>query len=186
MFKENNVEIPKNIAGLMCSAIISDTLLFRSPTCTNLDEQIARELAKLAQINLEEYAFNMFRAGSNLVDKHHDEILRQDFKKFTIQDISFGVGQINSIDFEEEKIISDKLKTVLNDFRKEEKLDMIFFMITNILDKSTNLLFFGKGSKELVENAFDVDANENNCILKDVVSRKKQLIPQFAIALQGE
>lgn len=186
MFKENNVEIPKNIAGLMCSAIISDTLLFRSPTCTDLDEQIAKELAKLAQINLEEYAFNMFRAGSNLVDKHHNEILRQDFKKFTIQEISFGVGQINSIDFEEEKIISDKLKIVLNDFRKEEKLDMIFFMITNILDKSTNLLFFGKGSKELVENAFDIDANENNCILKDVVSRKKQLIPQFAIALQGE
>ncbi|WP_288980920.1 putative manganese-dependent inorganic diphosphatase [uncultured Parvimonas sp.] len=186
MFVENNVEIPREIAGLMCSAIISDTLLFRSPTCTALDEQTAKKLAEISKINLEEYAFNMFRAGSDLAQKSAEEISKQDFKKFTIQDVSFGVGQINSMDYDEEKVISEKLSEYLQKFRKEQNLDMIFFMITNILDRNTRLIYFGKDSKELVEKSFNVEAGESSCILKNVVSRKKQLIPQFAITLQGE
>lgn len=184
MFIENNIEIPSNIAGLMCSAIISDTLLFRSPTCTFLDEQVAKELAKISKINLEEYAFNMFKAGSDLTKKTAEEISKQDFKRFIIQDVSFGVGQINSMNHDEEKLILEKLSDYLENFRKEQNLDMIFFMITNILDRNTNLLYFGKGSQELVKNSFGVEVGENNCILKNVVSRKKQLIPQFAITLQ--
>lgn len=186
MFMENNIEIPKNIAGLMCSAIISDTLLFRSPTCTAIDEQTAKKLAEICEINIEEYAFNMFRAGSDLVNKTAEEIAKQDFKKFNIQDVSFGVGQINSMSYDEEKIISEKLSVYLDNFRKEQNLDMIFFMITNILDRNTNLIYFGKGSKELVKKSFDIEAGEQSSILEKVVSRKKQLIPQFAITLQGE
>ena len=170
----------------MCSAIISGTLLFRSPTCTALDEQTAKKLAEISKINLEEYAFNMFRAGSDLAQKSAEEISKQDFKKFTIQDVSFGVGQINSMDYDEEKVISEKLSEYLQKFRKEQNLDMIFFMITNILDRNTRLIYFGKDSKELVEKSFNVEAGESSCILKNVVSRKKQLIPQFAITLQGE
>lgn len=125
MFMENNVEIPKEIAGLMCSAIISDTLLFRSPTCTQIDEITAQRTAEISGINLEEYAFNMFKAGSDLMQKNAEEISTQDFKKFNIQDVSFGVGQINSMSHDEEKVILEKLSVYLDGFRQEQNLDMI-------------------------------------------------------------
>lgn len=186
MFMEQQVEIPPHIAGLLCSAIISDTLLFRSPTCTPIDEAAAKYLAGIAGIEPQEYAGQMFHAGSNLAHKTAEEIFLQDFKKFTIQEVGFGVGQINSMSEEELDGILEKLLPYLEQARKEQDVTMLFFMLTNILDKSTMLLYAGEGAKELVSGAFGVEAGPEATLLNGVVSRKKQLIPQFAIELQGE
>lgn len=186
IFRENNVDIPKDIACLLCSAIISDTLLFRSPTCTIVDETVAKELSKIAEIDLEKYAKEMFKAGSNIAHKEVSEIFYQDFKKFTIQNVNFGVAQINSMNKEDEKIIIEKILPYLHLVKKEHNLNMVFFMLTNILEKTTTLLHIGEDSEKLVYSAFGVETKKDIAVLKDVVSRKKQLIPQFAISLQGE
>ena len=184
MYRENNVEIDKTIAALLCSAIISDTLLFRSPTCTIVDEMIAKELASIAEIDMEDLAQNMFRAGSDLKGKTAEEICFQDFKQFTVGDVKFGVGQINSMDEEELTEIKEVLNPYLENVAKRHKLDMVFFMLTNILEESTELLYFGKGAKEQVMEAYDLTAESENIELKGVVSRKKQFIPTFVVSLQ--
>ena len=139
MYRENKVEIPANIAGLMCSAIISDTLLYRSPTCTPLDRMAAEALAKIAGIEVEEYGMQMFEAGSDLKSKSDADIFYQDFKKFSAGDTQFGVGQITSLDARELKKIHARLSNMLPKAKAEHGLDMIFFMLTNILDESTLL-----------------------------------------------
>ena len=101
MYTEKNIKIPKHIAGLLCSAIVSDTLLFRSPTCTPIDEEVALKLAKIAGIDIEKYANDMFSAASNLAGKTDNEILRQDYKKFTLGKLKIAVGQISSLNIKE-------------------------------------------------------------------------------------
>ena len=175
IYRENNVEITKQMAGLLCSAIISDTLMFRSPTCTAVDCAAAEALARIAEIQIEDYAKELFAAGSNLGNKTADEIFYQDFKKFTVGDINFGVGQINSINDEELSAIKEKLLPFME--QADTGLDAIFFMLTDIMKESTELLFFGKRAKQMLEEAFSVrieDMEEDHtCILKNVVSRKK-------------
>ncbi len=185
MFLEQGVPIPKDIAGLMCSAIISDTLLFRSPTCTQRDESAARALAEIAGIDPEKYAKDMFRAGSNLKGKTADEILHQDYKKFIFGDTVFGVGQISSMDQEELKDIADTLRPQLKEECGRGGTQMVFFMLTDIMTEDTMLLCYGKGSSKLVRDAFGVETDDGMALLTRVVSRKKQLIPAFMSALQG-
>lgn len=185
MFHELGVEIPQNIAGLMCSAIISDTLLFRSPTCTQRDEIAGRALAVIAGVDIEEYAKQMFRAGSNLKGKSADEILHQDYKKFIFGDTVFGVGQISSMDLEELKEIADTLRPQLQEECGRGGTSMVFFMLTDILTEDTMLLMYGKGSDALVMEAFGAETKDGVAMLPKVVSRKKQLIPAFMSALQG-
>ncbi len=185
MFHEQNVEIPQKIAGLLCSAILSDTLMFRSPTCTARDSAAARELAGIAGIKIEEFAKAMFRAGSNLKNKTADEILHQDFKKFIFGETVFGVGQISSMDEEELKEIADKLAPQLELECGKNGIQMVFFMLTDILKEDTELLCYGKGSEELVSTSFGKTLRDGRCELPKVVSRKKQLIPAFMQALQG-
>lgn len=184
MYRENNVEIDKTTAALLCSAIISDTLLFRSPTCTIVDEMVAKELAKIAEINMEELAQNMFRAGSDLKGKTAEEICYQDFKQFTVGDVKFGVGQINSMDKDELLEIKEVLNPYLETVAKKNKLDMVFFMLTNILEEKTDLLYYGKGAKEQVIDAYELAMDSDNIELEGVVSRKKQFIPTFVVSLQ--
>lgn len=184
MYKENNVELDKKTAALLCSAIISDTLLFRSPTSTQLDKRVAQELSDIAEINMEELAQNMFRAGSNLKGKTAEEICFQDFKQFTVGNIKFGVGQLNSMDWEELWEIKKVLLPFLENVAKINQLDMVFFMLTNILEESTELLYFGKGAKEQVREAYDLPVDMEEIKLSGVVSRKKQFIPTFVISLQ--
>lgn len=187
IYQERELEIPKKIAGLMCSAILSDTLLFRSPTCTPQDEEAARSLAKIADIeDLEAYASAMFRAGSNLLSKSAEEIFHQDFKKFIIEKTTFGVGQISSMDKEELENIRGKLMPQLTNVIGKHDMHMVFFMLTNIIDEETELIYEGKGARELVAEAFSQDAKEHSCILPGVVSRKKQLIPAMMKVLQEE
>lgn len=183
---ENQVEISPKIAGLLCAAIISDTLMFRSPTCTPVDKAAAEALSKIANINIEEFAEEMFRAGSNLKSKSPEEIFYQDFKKFTVGSVNFGVGQINSMDKKELQEIKDKLLPYMKKAMKEHGVSMLFFMLTSILDESTELICCGDRANEVIEEAFaDAKAkDENSYILEGVVSRKKQIIPPFVAALQ--
>ncbi|MCF2681322.1 putative manganese-dependent inorganic diphosphatase [Faecalicatena contorta] len=184
MYEEAGVEISPTIAGLLCSAIISDTLLFRSPTCTAVDENAARKLAAIADIDMEEMAKEMFNAGSSMKGKSAEEICFQDFKQFTVNDTVFGVGQINSMSKEELKEIKETLVPHLPNVLKEQGLQMVYFMLTDILDESTELLCCGNGAKEVIINAFDLPEDTEKLTLKGVVSRKKQLIPTLVAALQ--
>lgn len=184
MYEEADVKIPPVIAGLLCSAIISDTLLFRSPTCTAIDEKAARKLAKIAQINLEEVAKEMFNAGSSLKGKTAEEICFQDFKQFTVNESVFGVGQINSMNPEELQEMKELVEGYLPKAMEQNQLQMVYFMLTDILDESTELLCCGKGAREYILDAFDLPSDTGKIILKGVVSRKKQLIPTLVAALQ--
>lgn len=184
MFQEFSVEIPKKIAGLLCSAILSDTLIFRSPTCTQEDRDAVKELAGIAQIEPEEYAAEMFQAGSNLAVKSPEEIFYQDFKKFELGELTLGVGQINSMTAEELEGIKDKMIPYLQKALQEHEVEMIYFMLTNIMEESTELLYAGNGALELARKAFSLPADTETILLKNTVSRKKQLIPAIMIAIQ--
>lgn len=184
MYQENGVKVSATIAGLLCAAIISDTLMFRSPTCTPLDEQSARQLAELAEVDIEMLAQAMFRAGSNLKGKTAEEICFLDFKQFTVNDMVFGVGQVNSMSEEELSEIKEKVMPHLEKARTNHSLNMIFFMLTNIITESSELLCAGPEAREKLINAFDLRAEMEELHLKGVVSRKKQLVPALVEALQ--
>ncbi len=183
MYQENNTAIEPKIAGLLCSAILSDTLMFRSPTCTFVDQKTAEYLAEIAGIQIEEYATQMFTAGSNLIEKSPEEIFFQDFKKFDNGELIFGVGQINSMNEKELKAIKNKLEQYLEKAQEEQGVKMIFFMLTNILNQSTEVIYKGKNAKEVIEAAFSVHAEDGSAIIPGVVSRKKQFIPAMLHAL---
>lgn len=182
MFIENDVEIPAHIAGLLCSAIISDTLMFRSPTCTPVDEAAARNLAKIADLDIEAHAAQMFKAGSNLGTKSDEEIFSQDFKQFTSGNVRFGVGQLMVMTEDEQRKLCDRLLPYIK--KKNTELNMVFFMITNVLEESTLLLFNGNRAKEIISDSFSDDVKENSVYLPGIVSRKKQMVPQLMAALQ--
>lgn len=184
MYQEYNKPVNPVIAGLLCSAIISDTLLFRSPTCTSLDEDAAKELAEIAGINMEELAQAMFKAGSNLQGKSAEEICFLDFKQFTVNDTVFGVGQVNSMSAKELTEIKTQIESELDKIRQNHRLDMIFFMLTNIMTESSELLCGGPEAREKAISAFDLNGKSDTLYLKGVVSRKKQLVPAIVEALQ--
>lgn len=193
MYNESNVTIDKATAGLLCSAIISDTLLFRSPTCTEIDRLAALALAGVAGINIDQYAGEMFAAGSNLKGKTDEEIFYQDFKRFNAGKVSFGIGQISSLNAGELNELKIRMMPYLQKAHKEHGVDMMFFMLTNILTESTELICQGTGAESLIINAFRIGAEEESgkdskdhvVQLPGVVSRKKQLIPAIMIACEG-
>lgn len=154
MYQEKGVEITKQIAGLLCSAIISDTLLFRSPTCTELDKIAATELANIAEINMEQHADAMFRAGSNFGAKTTEEICYQDFKTFTIGKVQFGVGQINAMSKDELDEVKERILPYLSSVMTERKLQMVFMMLTDIYNESSEIICVGEHADEAIERAF--------------------------------
>ncbi len=184
MYQENGVEVDPTNAALLCSAIISDTLMFRSPTCTPLDESTARTLAAIAEIDIETLAQEMFNAGSNLRGKSAEEICFLDFKQFTVNDTVFGVGQVNSMSADELKEIKNIVLPHLEKARQNHGLNMIFFMLTNIITESSELLCCGADAREKIISAFDLREDTEELMLKGVVSRKKQLVPTLVGALQ--
>lgn len=184
MYQEKGVEIPKNIAGIMMAAIISDTLMFHSPTVTEMDKEAAKHLSEICGVEIEEFAIDMFGAGSNLSDKEASEIFHQDYKNFTVNNFNFGVGQINSMNSIELEEIKEKIVPYVKENISELPVDMCFFMLTNIVYEKTELLCFGPKSEELVREAFQLPKSMKNFELKDLVSRKKQLIPAFVSVLQ--
>ena len=185
MYGEQKLEIPPKIAGLLCAAIMSDTLMFRSPTCTLQDKMAAGALALIADISIEEFAREMFKAGSNLKDKSPEEIFYQDYKKFIAEgDVCFGVGQISSMDADELKEIKERLLPFMVSECGRHGVSRVYFMLTNIIEQSTELLFYGEGSEEMAVNAFKMQPENGTIYLKGVVSRKKQLIPPLMEAAQ--
>lgn len=172
------------VAGVLCSAILSDTLAFRSPTCTELDKTAAKALAEIAGIqNIEAYAKEMFVAGSNLGSKTEKEILYLDFKKFTSGNTTFGVGQVTSMSAEELQELRPRMQQYMQDSFAEHGADMLFLMLTDIMDESTDLIYCGEGADVAVNTAFISDA-ANRMYLKGVMSRKKQIVPQLTEALK--
>ena len=184
MYQEEQVEIEPKMAGILCAAILSDTLMFRSPTCTPLDEAAARRLAEIAGIDVEEFAYEMFNAGSNLGNKTAEEICFLDFKQFQVGDTTFGVGQVNSMSATELGEIKKKVESYLDTARSNHGLNMIYLMLTNIVTESTELLCAGDSAREQIIAAYDMPLNDDALILKGVVSRKKQLLPTLVGALQ--
>ena len=192
MYQENHIEIDKTTAGLLCSAIISDTLLFRSPTCTPIDKAAGLALAQISGLDIEKYAIDMFSAGSNLKGKSDGDIFYQDFKRFTVGNSVFGIGQITSLNAVELKDLRTRMSAYTEKEREQHEIDMMFFMLTNILTESTDLICTGQGAEQLIANAFHVKDEDMENVsgqtgivkLPGVVSRKKQLAPQIMMALQ--
>ncbi len=185
MYRENRIDIEPTIAGLLCSAILSDTLMFRSPTCTPLDENIARELAQIAGIDVEEHAMAMFNAGSKLGKKTADEIFHIDCKAFKVDQTKITVSQVTSVSRRELERVKTKMLPYMESLLPNSGADMLFLMLTNIIDRSTELLFVGQGAKGTVESAFVKETTDNSVILEGVVSRKKQVLAPLMTALEN-
>ncbi len=184
-YNDQKLEISPKMAGLLCSAIISDTLMFRSPTCTLKDKMAAGALALIAGIDIPTHAKEMFRAGSNLAGKTPDQIFYQDYKKFIADDdLVFGVGQISSMDDEDLQMIKEQLIPFLEVESKRHSIGKVYFMLTNILEESTELICYGDGSEDLIRMAFHKEPKDGSFILPGIVSRKKQLIPAMMKAAQ--
>ena len=186
MYQEQGITIDSKIAGLLLSAILSDTLMFRSPTCTVVDEMAAEDLARLANVNINEHANAMFRAGCNFRSKTTEEIFYQDFKTFHVQDVTFGVAQISAVSRDELLQLKDKMLEYMQQVLLEKKLDMVYMMLTDILSEETELLCKGHDAEKIAEMAYNIKPENMAVVLKGVVSRKKQLIPSFITALQQE
>lgn len=186
MFNEQGVRIPKKIAGLLLSAIISDTLMFRSPTCTEVDKKAAEELAKISGCDIEKLATDMFTAGSNLKSKTAEEIFYQDYKQFSIDGVKFGIGQICSMSEEELKAVEDRMHKYIDKISTGSDLDAMYFMLTNILTEDTNLIYAGSKAEDLIEKGYDIKSANGAFLLEGVVSRKKQLLPQIMLAIKED
>ena len=184
MYIEAGVEIEPVYAGLMCSAIISDTLIFKSPTCTADDIEAATELARIAGIDPEIYGREMFGAGSNLDEKTDREIFYQDFKKFSINDITVGVGQVNAMGPDDIEKVKKKeipfIETVIGD----AGLDVVYLMMTDVMSECSYVICSGKNADMMMMQAFGVDKTNDTYILKNVVSRKKQFLPAIMEAME--
>lgn len=182
--KENNLELTKQTAGLLCSAILSDTLMFRSPTCTAVDKAAAEELAQIAGIEIEEYAQQMFEAGSDLSSKSTEEIFYQDYKTFNTAGNDFGVGQITSVSKAGLQQMQGKLLDYMKEKHRQNPNMMYFFMLTNILEESSIVLYCGGNSRELLAIAYEKEIPEDGVVIEGMVSRKKQLLPDLIAAMQ--
>lgn len=185
MYQENGVKVDEKIASLLCAAIISDTLMYRSPTCTEVDRAAAEALAAIAKLDVTEFAGEMFEASSDLKLKSPEEIFYQDFKKFSAGNITFGVGQINSMNALGLAELKERLLPYMEKAYRELGVDMVFFMLTNIIRESTEVLYIGSGAESLLENAFHGKVKEQGILLAGVVSRKKQMIPAIVAAINA-
>ena len=183
MFHEKNVEIPKNIAGLLLSAILSDTLMFHSPTCTLVDKAAAKELAQICEEDIEEYGKKMFEAGEDMTGRDAEDVLHTDYKEFNIGDTMLAVGQGFFMSGKAYKEAGEMVEEYLPAALAGSGNSMIFYMLTSVLSESTELLYVGKDADDIVSRAFGVEASGGRVLLKNVVSRKKQLIPPLREAL---
>ena len=176
IFDELDVEMPSHIAGLLLGAVVSDTLLFKSPTCTPVDTKIAKKLAEIAGVDIQEFAMEMFKAGTSLVGKTVDEIFNQDFKKFSFDNLQVGVAQVNSMDIEGFLPYKKDMLDYMNKFAEDNNLEFTLLLLTDIINANSEI-FVGGPRPELVEKAFNVQLTECQRTLAGVISRKKQVVP---------
>ena len=182
MFDELDVEMPSHIAGLLLGAVVSDTLLFKSPTCTAVDTKIAKKLAKIAGVDIQEFAMEMFKAGTSLVGKTVDEIFNQDFKKFSFDNLQVGVAQVNSMDIEGFLPYKKDMLDYMNKFAEDNNLEFTLLLLTDIINANSEI-FVGGPRPELVEKAFNVQLTECQGTLVGVISRKKQVVPAITAVM---
>lgn len=176
MYKENDISVDKNIAGLLLSAIISDSLLLKSPTCTDEDVQAAHELAEIAGVDLESYGLDMLKAGADLSDKTVKDLITMDAKEFAMGNAKVEIAQVNAVDTNEIYKLHDELVEVITSRTNDNDLDLFLFVVTDILNNDSEVLAIGNG-KDKVNSAFNVTLDSNNrALLKGVVSRKKQIV----------
>lgn len=178
LYKENQIEIPKNIAGLMLSGIISDTLLFRSPTTTDIDKKAANELATIAEVDLEKYGMELLKAGSSLKGKSKEDILFMDFKNFTIEDKKVGIGQITTFDISEIESEKEEYVALINQMAENNDYYALALFATDII-KNGSYIYYNEQAKEVFANSFDINELKEGSYIDGCVSRKKQFIPSI-------
>jgi len=176
MVKENGIEIDKTIATLMVSAIISDTLLFKSPTCTAEDEEVAKELAKIAEIDIDKYGMDMLKAGTDLSSFSIEEILNLDAKQTSLKDKNSIIAQVNTASIDEVLKMKADLEAGMEKIIAEKGLDLFMFVITDIVESNSKAIVVGN-SASIAEKAYNEKIIDNVIELKGVVSRKKQIVP---------
>jgi manganese-dependent inorganic pyrophosphatase len=176
LYKEHNVEIRKEIAGLLVSAIISDTLLLKSPTTTDQDVAAARELAEIAGVNLESYGLDLLKAGADLSGKTIEQLISLDSKEFQLGNRKVEIAQVNAVDTNDILVRQPELEAALSAIIAEKGLDLFVFVVTDILNNDSVALALGS-SAHAVEQAYNVTLVDNKAVLKGVVSRKSQIVP---------
>ncbi|SFC61825.1 putative manganese-dependent inorganic diphosphatase [Clostridium uliginosum] len=179
---EHGIKPSKQVAGLLCGAIISDTLLFRSPTSTDQDKRICDRLAEIAEINLEDFAKEMFKAGTSLKGKTVSEIFNQDFKPFSISDCKIGVAQVNTMDIDGFMPLKDEMLTYMKKQSEDNNFDVVMLLLTDILNEGSQILVQGK-KPQYVEKTFNIKLENSMAFLPGVLSRKKQVIPPLTTAI---
>ncbi len=184
IFEENGIEIPANIAGIMMSAILSDTLCFRSPTCTPRDVFVGKKLAEICGEDCEEFADKMFDAGADLTGRTADEVFNSDFKVFSRGNVRFGVGQGSFMTEASRKAAEALVGPYLEDGAKINELPMVFYLFTDVKTQTSDMLYWGAAAEEIAAKAFNVTPEDGIAVLKGVVSRKKQVIPALMTTLQ--
>ena len=179
--KINNIDIDKTMAGLLLSAIISDTLLFNSPTCTDNDKEIAEELSKIAEVNINKYGLDMLKAGTDLSDFSPEELINIDSKTYSTNGVKYQAAQVNTASIEDVMKDKEKIENAMNNFMQANSIDLFVLMITDIIENNSQIIVLGK--KEIAEKAFDIKLENNTAFLKGVVSRKKQVVPNIDKAI---
>lgn len=183
-FFESGIRPSRKIAGILAAAIISDTLLFRSPTSTNIDKMILTRLANIANIDIDDFADKMFKAGTSIENKTIDEIFNQDFKSFTLLDKKIGVSQINTMNIKQFDTKKEELIQYINNKSEIERYDLLVFMLTDILNNGSNFIAGGK-NKEILSKAFNKKLENHQFYAKGVLSRKKQVIPPISTTIEN-
>ncbi|TMT01204.1 manganese-dependent inorganic pyrophosphatase [Apilactobacillus kunkeei] len=182
IFNEKNVEIPEKLAGLMLSAIISDTLLLKSPTTTDVDKNAVAELAKIAKVDAEEYGIKMLKAGTNVDARSDKDLIDGDAKSFTMGGKAVRIDQINTVDLNDVLKRKEDLLKAMEEEAKAEGYDLFLVIATNVLDSNSEAIVYGE-PKDAVEKAFNQKVSEDTIALPGVVSRKKQVVPQLTDVL---
>ncbi len=184
LYKEAGIQPTKTIAGLMLSAILSDTLIFKSPTCTPQDVEAAKELAEIAQIDYEKYGMEMLIAGTSLGDKTPTDIITMDMKEFSMGSFQSAVAQVNTVDIDGLLANREALENAMNEMIEKNEYDLFLLVMTDIVNNGSKILALGSAT-ELVEKGFNVELEDKTAWLDGVVSRKKQIVPFLMAASQG-
>ena len=185
MYDENGVEIEPKIAGLLLAAILSDTLVFRSPTCTPIDEAAAKRLAKIAGVDIDEFALEMFEAGENLAGKTAEEVFLQDFKVFMCGDVRFGVAQGSYMTRKNLQAAQKLLQPYLEEARNKQNVEDLYMLLTDVPKEESVVICAGRHADEMLRSGFEIEpAADGSWTLPGVVSRKKQFIPALMTAYQ--
>ena len=183
MCKVSGIRMDKVTAGLMLSAIISDTLLLKSPTCTDKDIEVANELAQIAEVDINEYGLNLLKAGTDLSDYSAEQLVNIDSKPFTTNGIKYQVAQVNTASIEDVLKNKQEIENAIVAFMKENNIELFTLLITDIIENNSEVIALGR--QDIVEKAFNIKLENNHAFLKGVVSRKKQVVPNIDSIING-